>query len=57
MKCEYCGKENLESEEEVFRVLGTNKKDFKVKICYYCSNCGEELISAYRRKGELVIEQ
>jgi DNA-directed RNA polymerase subunit RPC12/RpoP len=54
MECENCGHEII---EEAYRVLCTNKKDFRVKIYYYCSKCGEELISEYRKKGESVIEQ
>lgn len=53
--CEECGK-NLENEEEVFKVLGINNKDFKVKIHYYCSHCGEVLVSDYRKKGKWILE-
>jgi len=55
VECELCGKE-LEHEETVYRVLGTNRKDFKLKIHYYCQRCGEELVSGYKKKSEWIIE-
>jgi hypothetical protein len=56
MKCDYCDKE---IREEGCRILCTNKKDFKVKIYYYCSQCFQELSSEYKKRyGEgAIIEQ
>jgi hypothetical protein len=56
MKCDYCNKEIM---EDAFRVLATNKKDFKVKIYYYCSECFQELSFEFKKKyGEkAMIEQ
>jgi len=54
MKCDFC---NQEVGEEPYRVLCRNKKDFRVKIYCYCSQCGKELIEIYRREGNWIVEQ
>jgi len=53
MECEYCGHEIF---EDAYRILGIVKNSEKVVVHHYCKNCGEELISEYKRQGKWIIE-
>jgi UDP-N-acetylmuramyl tripeptide synthase len=53
IRCEFCGHEIVGT---IFKVIGTNKKDFNVEIFYYDALCFEELSSEFRKKyGENAI--